>query len=100
MFKEDIGIIAGNDHLKHIIYTIIDSRDKAEGIFRKVFKIIHEVQDRRPKEEQQSQEDWLAQNVMAEYVCITTNDNGELFIYDEKKGVYLRNQEWRIRVMM
>jgi P4 family phage/plasmid primase-like protien len=97
VFKEDITIIAGNEHLKHVIYSIIGSRDKANEIFIEIFKIIHDVQDRRPTDEQQSPEDWLACNVMAEYVCMTTTDNRELFIYDERKGVYLRNQEWRIR---
>jgi P4 family phage/plasmid primase-like protien len=57
----------------------------------------YKVRKQRPEDEQESQETWLAANVMAEYVCMTTNDNGELFIYDEKRGVYLRNQEWRIR---
>jgi P4 family phage/plasmid primase-like protien len=99
IFKEDIAIIAGNEHLRNVIYSIINSRDKANEIFIKIFKIIHGVQNQRPEEEQQSQEDWLACNVMAEYVCMTTNDNGELFTYDEKTGIYLRNQEWRIRAL-
>jgi hypothetical protein len=99
VFKEDLAIIAGNEHLRNVIYSIINSRDKANEIFIKIFKIIHGVQNQRPKEEQESQENWLAANVMAEYVCMTTNDNGELFIYDEKRGVYQRNQEWRIRAL-
>ena len=93
VFKKDIAIIAGTEHLKHVIYSIKGSRDKANEIFSKVFNIIHAVQNRRPKQEQQSPEDWLARNVMAEYVCMTTNDNRELFIYNERKGVYLRNQD-------
>jgi P4 family phage/plasmid primase-like protien len=97
VFKEDITIIAGNEHLKHVIYSIIGSRDKANEIFIKIFKIIHKVQNQIPKEEQPSEENWLVANVMAEYVCLATRDNGELFIYDEKRGVYLKNQEWRIR---
>jgi hypothetical protein len=95
VFNEDIAIIAGNEHLKHVIYPIIGSRDKANEIFIEIFKIIHKIYNEKPKEQQESQENWLAANVMAEYVCQTANDNGELFIYDEKKGVYLRNQEWR-----
>jgi hypothetical protein len=97
VFKEDITIIASNEYLRNVIYSVIGSRNKANKIFVDIFKIINSIRNQRPKEEQQSQEDWLAANVMAEYVCLATRDNGELFIYDEKRGVYLKNQEWRIR---
>ena len=33
---------------------------------------------------------------MAEYTIHTTNDNKELWLYNEKRGVYQANQEWRV----
>jgi putative DNA primase/helicase len=96
-FKDDITIIAGTEYLKQVFNSITDSHAEGNKIFIEIFKIIHKVQEKRPEEEKQSIEDWLTCNVLAEYVCITAYDNRELFIYDEKRGLYLRNQEWRIR---
>src|SRR5262249_40033053 len=39
VFEENIAIIAGTEHLKHVIYSIIGSRDKANEIFSKIFNI-------------------------------------------------------------
>lgn len=100
VFKDDISIIAGNEYLRNVIYSITGDRDKAIEIFSKVFSIIRGVyKKQRSEEERESQENWLAANVMAEYTCMTTNDNGELLIYDEDRGVYLRNQDWRIKAL-
>lgn len=98
VFKQDEDIIAGNEYLRNALYPITGSRDIANEVFSKIFDIIYEIQDRRPEEEKESLIEWLKKNVMSEYTCRTTNDKAEdLFLYDENKGVYLIDQEWRIK---
>jgi P4 family phage/plasmid primase-like protien len=96
--------VAGTRYLQEALFSAtIDekagtyNRNLANEILGKIFAVIREVKDRgQSKQEKEDIIQWLRRNVMAEYTIHTTNDNKELYLYDEKSGVYQANQEWRI----
>jgi P4 family phage/plasmid primase-like protien len=98
-YKKDPKDVAGKKYfLVNILFPITGSRQIAGDIFSKVFNVIRKVQDRGkdPKEKEEIIQ-WLRRSVMAEYNICTTNDNEELYVYDERRGVYLARQEWRLK---
>lgn len=89
MFKKDISNVSGIRFLVESLFSVTSDRHLANEILSIIFAVIREATDEgRDDKEKEDTIQWLRRNVMAEYTCMTTTDNEELYLYDEKRGVY------------
>jgi P4 family phage/plasmid primase-like protien len=98
-FRKERQVVCGKDFfVQNILLPLIGSRDIVNEISGKIYNIIHKVQDNSiGEEEKESETAWLRRNTISRFKIHTTRDKTrELFLYDDRRGVYLANQEWRI----
>ena len=97
-YKKDPSSISGKNHFKlNVLLPVTCDYQITNDILGKIFKIILDVQGRGlDKIEKEDLALWLRRNIMAEHTIHTMSDNRELYLYDERRGVYLTNKETRI----
>jgi P4 family phage/plasmid primase-like protien len=99
-YKKDPKDVASKKHfLINVLFPITGGkREIVNEIFSQVFSVILEVQNRnKDKKQVEERIQWLRRNIMSEYAIHTTTDLDEIYLYNERKGIYRTNQEWRLK---
>jgi P4 family phage/plasmid primase-like protien len=86
-FAKEASVVAGSKYLLEALVAATEDAGIAKRILDKIFRIIGRGDTIQ----------WLTRGIMKEYTFKTMTDNEDIYCYDNERGVYVAEQEWRIK---